>query len=427
MVTTCTASSASGPPHLVWTVNDPWAVDDTSNYDFAETDAILANVASFGAGVYLRLGDSFNGVNDTGDPKSYARVATNIYRHVIGEFGSAAAATQPLHVEVYNEPDGMFWVGTDEDFYELFRETVDGVREAASAAGVDVSVGGAGFVHGVTKGLATEGSLADGFVEAVGPERLDFFSAHYYGDCAAEELSDVVTWMTTLRGQLDERGLADTPLHITEWNIGLGTACGMDYYSASRLQSFVGAALVLMHDPSLQIEAAQYYAGIPTMGLFGTSDGRFIVRPGAWALAAHSQLVGHPRLPAEVCDDGACVASGLDQAESPLLALAARTGDGLRAVVVNDTDAPRPYVLHVAGDGVEAATIETVTPPNEARELDAVTEGGVEVPSPTELEALLAEGATPAEAADVVVGVGTAQVSLTVPAHSVQTVVVTRP
>jgi hypothetical protein len=88
VVSGCELSGSGSVPHFSWTPSSTADTDlnDPDNYDFTLVDQTLAEAVATGAQVYLRLGESYNGPNDTGNPVAWAKVATNIYKHAIGSF-----------------------------------------------------------------------------------------------------------------------------------------------------------------------------------------------------------------------------------------------------------------------------------------------------------------------------------------------------
>lgn len=51
------------------------------------------------------------------DPVAWAKIATNIYKHVLGLFKpTAGIAVDPAYVEIFNEPDGGAWQGQTSTF-----------------------------------------------------------------------------------------------------------------------------------------------------------------------------------------------------------------------------------------------------------------------------------------------------------------------
>ena len=364
VVSTCTADTSGGPPHLKWTVKDPSKVNDVANYRFTELDAALASLVGSGVAPYVRLGHFYNGVNDVGDTASWAKVAVNIYKHIIGTFAPSATKLSPAHVEVFNEPDGMFWVGAKADFYALFNATVDGVRAAATAAGNTVSVGGPGFTAQYLTKLKSSTSTANGFVGAVTAARLDFFSVHSYDDCATATLANGELFLKNVRAEINTQGLSSTPMHISEWNIGLGKACGEAFYATAQVQSYASGMLSLMQDPQYNIEAAHFFAGVQPMSLFAvdkTNVGKVMVRPVAWSLWAHSKLRAGSRYAAQVCASEKCESS--TTAGGAVVALAGSASGKRYAIVANDKDVSISITLRVT-KGVSSGKFTIFTPPS---------------------------------------------------------------
>lgn len=419
----CELAGTGAIPTFTWTPTSSADADlnNTANYDFSGADTALGEVAASGASVYLRLGESYNGPNNTADTVAWAKVATNIYRHVIGTFKPTAgvAAVDPVYVEVHNEPDGGFWRSTAADFHALFRETVTRVRAAASAAGRSVKVGGPGFTRSILTSSTVAGNPANGFIAAVGADHLDFYSAHHYGTCSTATLAASAGFLRSLRSLVDGQGGSGMPIHITEWNIGLGTQCGNAFYAEARNQSWASGVLTLMHDPAQRIEAAHYYSGVPIMALFdfSTVAGQARINPAAWAFWAHARLRGATRLDARVCQGSSCL-DGHAAETLPLLALAARRDALTSIVLTNDTTSAQTTTLRVKGlAGSVDATIHT--PPSGTRDLPVT--GTTQEVDTAALRTLLVEPARDRRTA-LAPAAGTVEISVTVPARSLQLV-----
>lgn len=423
-VHTCVGTAANPPPHFFWSVNDPSTVNDPSNYDFSGVDELLRLLDEAEAGLYLRLGEAYNGPNDTDDPVVWGTVARNIFRHLIGEFGPDGPTEVPLFIEIFNEPDGMFWVGSNDTFFELYRQTFD--QLAALGDSVSAPVGGAGFVHNCHRNFDVPDSLVGEFISAVTPARLDFFSAHYYGECDQETLANMVDWLDTVRMEIDEDGLVDIPIHISEWNIGLGKDCGDDTtYDQQRMQSFAAGALIIMQDARYDIEAAHFFSGIPVMGLFNNDSDAdtFTIRPSAWSFYLHSHLLDATLRQARSCLSGECVdvIEAVSRGMAPI-AIGAATEDGYLGVVVNDTDEEIVYTLQLQGSELTGRHLFLTTPPaveTPGQILGTQQDGGYLVPIPADIEAALAL-ATREDLGELVVNDGLAEVVLTIPPFSAQ-------
>ena len=268
-------------------------INNPDNYDFTAMDQGVLKLVAAGSKIYLGLAQDFNGPNDTSDPVAWAKVSANIYRHLIGQFKpTAGIAVDPNFVEIHNEPDGGFWRGDAATFNTLYTESNTRIR--AAAAGKSLKVGGAGFTRSILTSSKQSGNPANGFIATMGAANLDFYSAHLYDKCANASLTASATFLRALRALVDSGGGTGKPLHITEWNIGLGTECGNTLFAEQRTQSFGSGLLTLMQDPAYNIEAAHYYAGVTVMSLFDFTSVANAVRvnPAAWGFWAHNKLRG---------------------------------------------------------------------------------------------------------------------------------------
>lgn len=425
-VTGCTLSGTDGPPHFVWTptsTNDA-DLNNPDNYDFSSIDEAIGTSLATGAAIYLRLGESYNGPNDTNDPVAWAKVAANIYRHVIGVFKpTAGIAVDPVFVEIHNEPDGAFWAGSTATFNTLFVETAQRVRAAAAAAGRTVRVGGAGFTRNVLTTSSQTSNPANGFIPAVGASTLDFYSAHLYSTCSRATLGAAATFLRSLRDLVNTQGGTDKPLHITEWNIGLGEQCGEAFFSEQRTQSFDSGVLTLFQDPAQNIEAAHFYAAMPLMSLFNftSNAGKVRINPSAWAFWAHTRLKGASMLDTQVCPQGSACVDGHAAESTALMALAGQSSGSQSIVITNDSANSVSYTLRIKGLPGSDATAVVSTPPSEARDLTAT--GDPSSADANELTALLALVAKETQA--LTITGGTAEFSATIPARTVQLIEVT--
>jgi|GEM_PF-1870020 len=421
----CTVSGTpvGGMPTITWTPTSTAtsALDSTANYDFTSVDTALSQIAGTGASVYLRLGESYNGPNNTGSTLAWARVAANIYRHVIGTFKPTAgvAAATPVFVEVHNEPDGAFWRGTATNFFSLFRSTVTEVRAAAAAAGRTVRIGGPGFTSSVLTSSRVTGNPANGFVAGVGADALDFYSAHYYANCGSATLADGSTFLHALRAHVNAQGGTSLPLHLTEWNTGLGERCGTGVYSEARMQSWTSGMLTLMQDASLNIEAAQFYSAVPVMTLFdmSTSPGSARINPSAWAFWAHARLRGMTRLGTSVCQGSTCL-DGTASASLPLTAIAGRGALSGAIIITNDTDASQTYTLRLRGVPFALDLLLRTPPSGVVRASLTGTPGRV---SEDAIRSILGQ-VTVVSRSDVAPSAGIIAAPVAIPARSVQVI-----
>lgn len=420
----CTLTGTGSVPHFMWTPTSTADADlnNPNNYDFSSLDDAISKTLASGAKVYLGLAEGYNGPNDTADPVAWAKVATNIYRHVIGVFKpTAGIAVDPAYVEVHNEPDGGFWRGDLATFNTLYIETTQRVRAAAAAAGRSVKIGGAGFTRDVLNSSKEAGNPANGFIAAVGAGTLDFYSAHLYDRCANATLASSASFLRSLRALVNAQGGSGKPVHVTEWNIGLGTQCGESQYAEQRMQSYAAGLLTLMQDPAQAIEAAHFYAGVTVMSVFdfNSVSGMVRINPSAWAFWAHARLAGATALSAQVCASGASCVAGYAADGAALQALSGRNGSRISAVVSNDGSSAQNYQLKLKGLSGSVASALVWSPP--AGTKDVPVAGNPLAPDATALSAALAAVGVE-QRLEQPVSAGQLALSLTIPARSVAVV-----
>lgn len=421
IIGTCTVSGGSERPHLLWEVNDPKDIDNPDNYDFTSLDQVLRQAKDINASIYLTIAQAFNGPNDTTDVLSWAKISANIYKHVIGLFKPSGISVNPISVEIYNEPDGMFWAGKPQAFYIYYNEAVDLIRSIATSNGLTVNIGGSGFTTEILSNILKPQNVASNFISQVTPSRLDFYSAHHYNKCDAASLDGLVGWFDQLRTQLVNKGLtSETPLHITEWNIGLGEQCGDAIFSDIRNQSFTSGALSLMQIvDEWKVEQATFYSGPPPYALFLVSDknvGKVTVNPSAWAIRAHSYLGEAQMIDSNVCYQSVCK-SGKDMATSPVLPLSVKTGDNsFASIITNDTDISQRILLKVSGVGNSKVNLTIRTPPSSKIDIPATLQSGVYIVTQATINSLISqEKIIPMN--NIIPENGSISVILTVPAY----------
>jgi len=429
-VSGCTlVGTAASQPKLKWTPTSTADADlnNPDNYDFTEVDAAIRAATNTGAKIYLRLGESFDGPNDTGDPVAWAKVATNIYRHVIGEFKpTQGIAVDPAFIEIHNEPDGGFWTGSLSTFNSLFRETTTRVKAAATSAGRTVKIGGAGFTHNVLTNANRPNNPANNFISNVGASTIDFYSAHLYDTCTTATLTSSATFLRNLRSLVNTQGGSSKPIHLTEWNIGLGQSCGNTLYGEPRMQSYASGVLSLLQDPSLSIEAAHFYAGMPIMALFDFTlmNNAVRINPSAWAFWAHSKLKGGNLLSPQVCNGSSSCVAGYASDATAFMAVGAQTGTGTdqvrRLVITNDSSSEVIYSLQLRNLSTGSSVSHTATissPPSGSRDVSA---SGNPMTASTSAVTALMGSPTQQVRASLITTNGQLNLTLAIPANGLQ-------
>ncbi len=190
--------------------------NDSSSYDFEESDLRLTAAHENGHEIYFRLGNSYN---YSGEPPAnvdhYVEAAKNVIRHYTqGLWDGYEFPVQ--YIEIWNEPGNThFWTGTRIEFLRLFERLATELK----AEFPDLKIGGPGFLPmgyfvqdennypRILLGYCQENNV-----------HLDFLSWHIYGDNPSDYRQAGVYY----RNLMDEFGYTEAESHITEWNTGEG-------------------------------------------------------------------------------------------------------------------------------------------------------------------------------------------------------------
>lgn len=229
--------------------------ENPNSYNFMLTDKYIEAIRETGAKVIYRLGVSIeNGVYKKyiyppKDYKQWARICEGIIKHYTQGWADGYENAVE-YFEIWNEPEftNHMWIGTDEEFYKLFKDTIIYLKEKFP----NVKIGGPGsgysrpeFIEGFFKYL-TEGQRAP----------LDFFSWHSY----FTDIDDVKNRCESSYDFLKRYGYEDSELICTEWNLvedwfHMGIA--YEKISDERGGAFAACALCNMQKSELNI--ANYY------------------------------------------------------------------------------------------------------------------------------------------------------------------------
>ena len=175
-------------------------VESSDSYNFEPTDKYLEGIINAGGEVFYRLGESIDHFPKPlylDPPKDYLKWA-KICEHIIMHYNEGWANGFNMGIkywEIWNEPDNdHMWLGTPEEFYELYRVTAIYLKERF---GDSIKIGGyasSGFymlnrenagdwfktlvpyMHGFFKYITAEETKAP----------MDFFSWHCYADTPEE-------------------------------------------------------------------------------------------------------------------------------------------------------------------------------------------------------------------------------------------------
>jgi hypothetical protein len=316
-----------------------WSADaeKPESYNFAPTDKVLAAIRATGAEIYYRVGRSWGAnIDPPADFDKFASVVKHIAMHY-NQGWDNGFHYDIRYWEFWNEPDGLFWSGTPEQFYSLYEKTV----RALKSVDPTLKVGGDGKAFAYDDGPFREG-LIDYCATHKVP--LDFYSWHTYADGSADPY-DAVRLAKQIRSLLDTHGFPHAESILSEWNLT------PDFTDAekARLQgvdnaAFIGAVLSYFQDAP--IDHAQFYRGDAAwMGLFDLQGQYFKT---AYTFQAMGKMLDTPqRLSVEGTDTFG------------FAALAGRSADGSTVqIIVSNYAIPagfKPNIMEMPPELVKAS------------------------------------------------------------------------
>jgi xylan 1,4-beta-xylosidase len=156
---------------------------------------------------------------NTTPPKDIAQwgeLVGALAKHCVDRYGIARVSE--WNFEVWNEPNIMFWSGTQADYFELYRRSATAIKQVDKR----LRVGG--------PATAYVGWVSD-FLKVCASQQLpvDFVSTHVYPDdkqklvfgrddvhYSFEEM--IPKALTMVRKEIKASGFPDAPLYLTEWS-----------------------------------------------------------------------------------------------------------------------------------------------------------------------------------------------------------------
>jgi len=154
------------------------------------------------------------------DEKEWAELVRAVLRHLIQRYGLEQVRSWPI--EVWNEPNlPIFWAADQDAYHRLYEITAHAVKEVDA----ELQVGGPSLAPGYQPEWIQRFGA---FVESRDLP-IDFVSRHAYSSGPEQHVpfgthqtlkpaSDLLTQFGAPRRELAGSGLADLPLHITEFN-----------------------------------------------------------------------------------------------------------------------------------------------------------------------------------------------------------------
>jgi xylan 1,4-beta-xylosidase len=169
--------------------------------------------------------------------EKWAELITATLTHLIDRYGREEVVTWPI--EVWNEPNIVFWAGTMEEYFKLYDYSAEAVKKIDPR----IKIGGPAIC-----GVETEKWLRAFFEHCIENDSpLDFITRHCYtadqqtdrGHYIYHTLNDP-TYMIeelkeTRRIMKDYSRIANMPLHITEFNSSYVPICpvhDMDFHAS---------------------------------------------------------------------------------------------------------------------------------------------------------------------------------------------------
>ncbi len=308
-----------------------------ASYNFAPTDKVLAAIRATGAEIYYRIGRSWGAnINPPADFDKFA----NVVKHIAMHYNQGWANGSHYNIrywEFWNEPDGLFWSGTPEQFYSLYEKTARALKSVDST----LKVGGDGKAFPYD-----DGGYREGFIDYCAAHKvpLDFYSWHTYADSSADPY-DAVRLAKQIRSILDTHGFPKSESILSEWNL---TPDFTDNEKA-RLQgvenaAYIGAVLSYFQDAP--IDHADFYRGDAAwMGLFDLHGQYFKT---AYTFQAMGKMLDTPQR---------LLVAGTDT--FGLAALAGRSADGNTVqIFISNYAIPagfKPRIMQMPPDLVKAS------------------------------------------------------------------------
>ena len=233
--------------------------DNPASYRFGPTDRLITSIRKVGAEVLFRLGRS-EGADPT-PPADFDRYAA-IAKHIVLHYNRGWANGFHYNIrywEVWNEPDlgKLFWSGTEQQYFELYRRIAHAVKEADPHALV-----GAPAIAKPNDDTPYRDELMR--QAHATHTALDFYSWHWYAT-DSNDPRDFNRIARDLRMRLDGFGLTATRSFLTEWNYGLSDKPPSPLVRAS----FITSALIYMQDAP--IDAATLYRADNVFGSDGAT------------------------------------------------------------------------------------------------------------------------------------------------------------
>ncbi len=267
--------------------------NDPASYDFTLTDEYMETIMAADTKVFYRLGSKIEHESKHYGilpPKDFQKWAV-ICEHIIAHMNEGWADGHEYGIEyweIWNEPDlyGKCWLGTPEQFYELFAVTAKHLKNRFP----NLKIGGPAICS------YNENWLRPFFTKLRDENvPLDFYSWH----CYAREANWVASAARLHRKLLDEYGFTGVETILNEWNYVKGWS-GADWTytleNECRIKGATFIAAVMSDCQNAPVDMLMYYDARPCAmnGLFDfytkkTLKGYYAIKTWGEMLAMGSQ------------------------------------------------------------------------------------------------------------------------------------------
>ncbi len=245
---------------------------------------MLADIHASGADIYYRVGRSWGA--DIEPPVDFDKYAS-VVKHIAMHYNQGWANGFHYDIrywEFWNEPDGLFWSASPEQFYRLYEKTA----RALKSIDPTLKVGGVGLADPAHVSPFREGLLDYCAAHTV---PLDFYSWHTYAIDSADPY-DAPRLAKRFRELLDAHGFPKAESVLSEWNLTPDfTQAEMDELRSAHNAAFIDSVLSYIQD--VPLDGAIFYRGDAAwMGLFDLQGDYYKT---AYAFKAMGQMQDTPK------------------------------------------------------------------------------------------------------------------------------------
>ncbi len=331
--------------------------NDPASYDFAFTDALLAELVESGIEPFYRLGVTIENnwrvkAYNIYPPKDFAKWA-RICEHIVRHYNEGWADGYNWGLEfweVWGEPENPpLWQGTREQYFELYRVTANHLKTCFP----NIKVGGYGScgLYAIDPDRDNERSdffrsfldWFDDFLAFVtAPEThapLDFFSWHIYlGKSGPKRIAVHADYV---RDRLDRAGLTETESFLDEWNDCSDAWSGRGFEAMKEMPGATAIAASFCVMQRAPVDKAMYYDALPNRSYCGLFY--FPGAPGHHLTPTYRSFLAFK----EIYMLGTAVASEANGDELYVLAAASSSAQGI--LLVNRRDEETCIDLEATG------------------------------------------------------------------------------